>query len=289
MGRWEPSQRSFRHCASASCLSLLMAMFFFLLSGHGNCLALEANENRNNNILMAQQQAARPGGPIPNDTRQLVLVITKDWNSVDGILRTFERRPGSDTWEQAGAPFPIVVGNRGLGWGLGLHGAIDDSGPKKVEGDKKAPAGVFRLTRAFGYDALETLGISGFPYQQVTANWKCIDDPVSVYYNQLLDQRLVDTVDWNSHEEMKRTDDLYQLGVVVAHNASPVVPGAGSCIFLHLWRDNGKGTSGCTAMARNNMMTLLKWLDGGAKPVLVQLPQGAYKRLNEDWKLPSVK
>ena len=160
MGRWEPSQRSFRHCASASCLSLLMAMFLFLLSGHGNCLALEANENRNNNILMAQQQAARPGGPIPNDTRQLVLVITKDWNSVDGILRTFERRPGSDTWEQAGAPFPIVVGNRGLGWGLGLHRPIDDSGPKKVEGDKKAPAGVFRLTRAFGYDALETLGIS---------------------------------------------------------------------------------------------------------------------------------
>jgi D-alanyl-D-alanine dipeptidase len=275
--------------ARSFCGVVFLAMLLILLSGRGNCSALTADEDPDSNIMAGQQTIAKQSGPIPDESRQLVLVVAKDWGSIKGMLWTFERRPGSDKWEPAGEPFPIVVGAKGLGWGLGLHGNMDDSGPQKVEGDKKSPAGVFRLIQAFGYEAVDAVGISGFPYQQVTGHWKCVDDVKSDYYNQLVDDRQVDVVDWNSHEEMKRTDDLYQLGVVVEHNGRPVAPGAGSCIFLHLWRNSGQGTSGCTAMAKDNMVKLLQWLDEGAKPVLVQLSEGEYERLGEDWKLPSIR
>ena len=268
---------------------VFMAMVLGLLCGQVNGLALMVNEDQGSRTMVAQRTDAQPDSPIPAATRQMVLVITKDWNAVDGRLWAFKRDSASDKWEPAGAAFPIVVGKNGLAWGLGLHGPMGDGGPQKVEGDKKAPAGVFRLTQAFGYEAQDIVGISDFPYQKVTGHWKCVDDRQSKYYNQLVDDRLVDAVYWDSHEEMKRSDDLYRLGVVVAHNTQPVVPGSGSCIFLHLWRAGGKGTSGCTAMARENMTRLLGWLEAGAQPVLVQLPETEYKRLLRDWKLPTVR
>jgi L,D-peptidoglycan transpeptidase YkuD (ErfK/YbiS/YcfS/YnhG family) len=78
---------------------------------------------------------------------------------------------------------------------------------------------------------------------------------------------------------------------VIDHNATipgltPPRPGGGSCVFLHIWRSSGLGTAGCTAMAANNLESLLLWLDPSRTPVLVQLPQSAYTRLASKWGLP---
>ena len=70
----------------------------------------------------------------------------------------------------------------------------------------------------------------------------------------------------------------YDLGVVVAHNSNPVAKGAGSCIFLHIWKDAESGTAGCTAMPRENLETILNRLDAKKNPVLIQLPEDAYKQ-----------
>jgi D-alanyl-D-alanine dipeptidase len=92
--------------------------------------------------------------------------------------------------------------------------------------------------------------------------------------------------DWNSSEHMLRSDDLYRWGVVVDHNADPPRPGAGSCIFLHIWRGPGQPTVGCTAMPQENLESVLGWLDPAKKPLLVQLPESEYQRLKRKWKLP---
>jgi len=73
--------------------------------------------------------------------------------------------------------------------------------------------------------------------------------------------------------------------MVVEHNAA-AVPGAGSCIFLHIWGGPAKGTAGCTAMAEEDLVRLLGWLDHKESPRLVQLPEAEYARLRAAWSLP---
>src|SRR5262249_46957786 len=151
-----------------------------------------------------------------HEAEQLIFVITRDWNSVDGQLQLYERRKPQTPWQAVGMSVPIVLGPNGLAWGNGLHGApsaIAAHGePIKREGDGKAPAGVFGLSRAFGYASPDAIGILKLPYLQAAADLFCVDDPNSSHYNQLVDQRTV-TVDWNSAEEMRRQDDLYKWGV----------------------------------------------------------------------------
>jgi L,D-peptidoglycan transpeptidase YkuD (ErfK/YbiS/YcfS/YnhG family) len=124
------------------------------------------------------------------------------------------------------------------------------------------------------------------PYWQTTPDLKCIDDPLSRYYNRIVDVRTVPDADWSSHEEMQRNDGCYALGVVVAHNFDRPLAGAGSCIFIHVWRGAGHPTEGCTATSLEHLREICRWLDASSAPVLVQLPESEYLRLRQDWNLP---
>ena len=84
---------------------------------------------------------------------------------------------------------------------------------------------------------------------------------------------------WNSWEEMKRPDHLYELGAVVEHNAAPVVKGRGSAIFLHVWKAKGVPTAGCTAMAKDDLAALIRWLRPANNPCLIQAPVDELDRL----------
>ena len=47
-----------------------------------------------------------------------------------------------------------MFGKNGLAWGKGIADNLDQrDGPVKHEGDGKAPAGIFKLGTAFGYDS----------------------------------------------------------------------------------------------------------------------------------------
>ena len=72
----------------------------------------------------------------------------------------------------------------------------------------------------------------------------------------------------------------------VGHNDRPVVPGGGSCIFLHLRSGPESVTAGCTALDAAPLERLLAWLDPAARPVLVQLPEGEYRARAAAWGLP---
>ena len=240
---------------------------------------------------------APPPGPIPDASRQLVLVTTDGWAATDGTLRRFER--DGDAWRPVGEPVAVVVGRGGLGWGRGLHGEPPPDDPWKAEGDGRAPAGAFALSAAFGYAESEPTGL---PYLRSTRTVQCVDDAASPSYNLVLDSAAVDPggAGWRSHERMRRRDGLYRIGVVVAHNGSGVGPGVlaapppgpapvaggGSCIFLHVWRGPGTATAGCTAMPDGALQEVVAWLDADAAPVLVQLPAAEAERLRAGWGLP---
>jgi L,D-peptidoglycan transpeptidase YkuD (ErfK/YbiS/YcfS/YnhG family) len=179
-----------------------------------------------------------------------------------------------------------MLGRAGLAWGRGLHPAMP--GLQKREGDGRSPAGVFAITALFGEaePGSSFARAAKLPYLCASAGLKCIDDAASAQYNRIVHQSRVAQRDWASCEDMRRDDQRYVVGAVVAHNLEPRVPGAGSCIFLHVWEREGLPTAGCTAMALADMTTIAGWLDGAAVPVLVQLPEAEFGSLREVWDLP---
>jgi L,D-peptidoglycan transpeptidase YkuD (ErfK/YbiS/YcfS/YnhG family) len=216
-------------------------------------------------------------------SRQCLVVLCENWNAKTGVLHAFERTCSSSGWQPHSGAIPVVLGKKGLAWGRGL---IDfNSGRRKVEGDNKAPAGIFRLGPAFGYAPKSAARWIKLPYVRLTKNSEGIDDPRSRYYNKLVDRSKVAPVDWRSSEQMLRADNLYKWGVVVAHNPS-ATPGAGSCIFLHIWKNSGTATAGCTAMPEHDLVNLSRWLDPGKRPVLIQMPRLVYEACRAKFNLP---
>src|SRR5215471_19310068 len=109
--------------------------------------------------------------PLTSAT-EVIVVVTPGWDSPEGTLRRFERRHPRGKWKAASAPIPVVVGKNGLGWGSGVV-AMDEldrdaADPDKKEGDGRAPAGIFRLSKAFGYAPQPHPGWK-MPYLTLTA------------------------------------------------------------------------------------------------------------------------
>lgn len=228
-------------------------------------------------------------GPRLAAFKQAVVVTTADWTAPQGNMQRYDRSSPKDVWQPVGEAIPVVVGRNGLGWGIGLQGAASREeprcgGPEKREGDGRAPAGIFKLSSAFGYASASQAAWIKLPYTAAISSLRCVDDPQSQNYNRLIDASLIKP-DWKSAEEMRRGDDQYRLGVVVDHNTDPI-PGRGSCIFIHIWKGDRTGTAGCTAMSQENMERLLRWLDPAANPVLIQLPAATYGQLRPVWGLP---
>lgn len=219
--------------------------------------------------------------PLSN-SRQCLLVSTRNWEFSGGSICLFERDRLDSAWRQPGSPKPVFIGKSGLGWGRGLVDTESLSGPRKREGDGKAPAGIFRLISAFGY---APTCHTKLPYLALSPDIEAIDDPHSRYYNQLVARSKIASPDWRSSEHMFRADERYKWGIVVAHNMPPQ-PGAGSCIFLHVWNNPPGPTVGCTAISEKNIVDLIGWLDPKRQPVLVQLPSEAYGILHDPWHLP---
>ncbi len=228
-------------------------------------------------VLAALAELISPGlcGSIdhPLETTQLAVVSTHSWASRTGTLQLYSRSHGK--WIPCGERISVVLGRNGLAWGIGLH-KRPPSGVEKVEGDGCSPAGIFSLGPSFGYSAEPPDG-TRLPYCSITDRDYYVDDSLSREYNQWV--RLPDSIandpdrHWRSAERMRSNDGCYELGIVVHHNMSPTVRGKGSAIFLHVWESPDSPTAGCTAMSRTNMRALLRWLDPGSNPLLVQSPE----------------
>lgn len=240
-------------------------------------------------LLLILTCTTRVNAQVPENSQQLLVTITDNWAATTGELHAFRRT--KDGWQPVLKPIPVNLGRTGLAWGIGLHqqSVMGEGDPKKREGDGKAPAGIFSLGDAFGYpDMLNT----GLDYQPMRASHYCIDVPTSPLYNQTVDALTVgEAAVKGSSEGMRRDihygDQQYKKGIFVAHNPDNE-PGAGSCIFVHLWKAAGSPTAGCTAMAEAQMDAVLEWLQAGKQPVYVALPAAHYHALRARWALPKL-
>jgi D-alanyl-D-alanine dipeptidase len=237
-----------------------------------------------------QEKKPQPPGEIPpfSKSLQAVVVTTGGWQATKGEARLFERKNAKSGWKLSGEAFPVVVGRAGLAWGAGLNALPTDTdrSAHKAEGDGKAPAGIFALSSAFGSE--EKPPFVKLPYQRLEEFTECVDDAASTHYNKIVHRLRVGIFDWKSSEKMLEIGDQYALGVFVEHNFERR-PGAGSCIFFHVWKDADSPTAGCTAMARPDMEKVLAFLDPKKNPVLIQLPADSYEQFQKKWNLPKLR
>ena len=215
---------------------------------------------------------ARRGLAIPPEHHQLLLVTSPLWTTAGGELRRFAREAASDLWQPIGSPVPVQLGAKGMGIGRGIAKGGTPQFPglaPKREGDQRSPAGAFALGTAFGPAPAAPYVPGAWPWRMATGTDRWVDDPQSPNYNTW--QREGERT-WKSAEDLS----TYALAVVVEHNTAPVVPGAGSAIFLHTWSNPPSATVGCTAMAKEELVRVLGWLDPKAHPLLVQVAGHVY-------------
>lgn len=147
---------------------------------------------------------------------------------------------------------------------LSCDGYVGKNGtnPKKQEGDKCSPQGLFPILEAFyAKDAPQT-GLDTF---QITEGTYWVDDPNSAYYNQ----RVIGTEnkDWRSAERMWLSPQVYKYGFVIGYNMEHI-PYAGSAIFFHI---NDGYTAGCIATDEASLLAYLAALSASRNPyILIQ-------------------
>ena len=177
-----------------------------------------------------------------------VVQVVKVCDAVGHRAKLLRYRRKGGIWQQVGKAWDVSIGRNGLG--------------KEREGDGKTPVGIFPLEDVYGYHDLPT----SMPFFRSTPETICVDDSHSRYYNRIVETSMVKQ-DYESFEKMRRGDGLYEMVVTVGYNKERV-PMRGSCIFLHI--ANGTApTAGCIAMKRDQMRSLVEWLDPAAHPVLV--------------------
>lgn len=122
----------------------------------------------------------------------------------------------------------------------------------KREDDGASPAGVWPMRRGlWRADRLERPR-SALPFEPLRPDDGWCDDAAHPAYNTPV------THPFDGRAEMMwRADSLYDIVVVLGHNDSPVVPGAGSAIFLHLARPDWGPTAGCVGLELVDLLTLL--------------------------------
>lgn len=217
---------------------------------------------------------------------QLLVVTTNSWEEKSGSIRLFEKPTQEEPWILIDEPIPVVVGKSGMASGIGLQDLFNNEPSNKSEGDLKSPAGFFSFGPVFGFLPSSQMTHLKMDYLELNEFIEAVDDPLSNFYNCIIDNREV-IPDWSSSEKM-RAEPLYEIGLVVNHNFPQPKPGKGSAIFFHIWRNCNAGTAGCTAMSHDQLERILHWLDKSKNPALVQLPYHVYFELQSVCNLPSL-
>lgn len=141
---------------------------------------------------------------------------------------------------------------------LHFHAALGRGGitALKREGDGATPLGRLPVIGGFRRGAMRVSAPAPLALRRVGAKDGWCDAPSHAAYNRPV--RLPFPA---SHEQLVRTDRLYDFVVILDWNIRSRRRGAGSAIFLHVARPGYLPTEGCVALEKRDLMRLLPYLD----------------------------
>ena len=146
--------------------------------------------------------------------------------------------------------FPCVLGRSGIK-------------TDKHEGDGATPVGRFALKRVLYRGDKLMPPATRLLIQPIARDDGWCDAPDDPHYNKLVKLPYP-----ASAETMWREDHLYDLVAVLGFNDDPVMPGAGSAIFLHLAKLDYANTHGCVALAFADVLAALEQLLPGETVII---------------------
>ncbi|KAA0095992.1 hypothetical protein CIW49_20825 [Mycolicibacterium sp. P1-18] len=173
--------------------------------------------------------------------QQIIVVSTPSASSQTGTLTGYER--SGDGWKAVIGPTRAMLGE------LGVGAPQDDV--------FRTPTGTFPLGQSFGREPNPG---TRMPYFQATDEDWWDEDVDSPTYNTHVHAAEIDSDD---AENLYDSGKIYDYAVLVDHNPQRI-PGQSAGIFLHV--DDGDPTWGCVAIEREEMRSVLEWLDPAAHP-----------------------
>ncbi len=203
---------------------------------------------------------------VPGSSRELIVVTAPRASSTEGTVTAEVRSSPGARWRPVLGPWPAELG-RG---GLSAH---------RHEGDGTTPIGVFAIAPTLYGNARRPAGLRERYRHLGCGDW-WDEDPASARYNRFVVVPCGVTPGFAAGSEALWTETVaYPYFAVIEFNADPIRrgPGApGSGIFLHSWE--GAPTAGCVALHRSRLLSLLRWLAPGRRPVIAISVRGAEHR-----------
>ena len=140
-----------------------------------------------------------------------------------------------------------ALGKRGIGY-------------KKKEGDLITPKGEFKIKYIlYRKDRIKKIQ-SKIQKIVIKKNMGWCDDPNSKDYNKLIKLPF----SYNC-EKLFKSNNTYDLILVLNYNMNPVIKRKGSAIFIHVAKKNFKKTQGCVALKKKDLLKIIKNLKNNTK------------------------
>ena len=194
-------------------------------------------------VLMALLLAApASAAPLPaGQPTQWIVVGVPEATATTGTLTAFQRV--GQQWKVVLGPTKAIVGELGIG--------------APADGVYRTPEGTFGFDQAFGRQPNPG---TTMPYFQATdQDWWDEDASSPTYNTHVRSAQNPSSITENLYD----SGPVYDYAVNIAVNPQRI-PGKVSGIFLHV--TNGSPTWGCVAIGREEMRSVLTWLDPAADP-----------------------
>ena len=219
-------------------------------------------------VVLAPQAALAQSCPEPlGHARRLVLVTADSFASTSATVQRYERAAANAPWQLSGGPAGALIGYKGIGWAHAFRTFARKGEPIKAEGDKRVPAGFFKIGRPFGF------AVSDHPdYLRIVDGMTCVNDLSSPAYNTIKSRAEIGP---GVHGENMWRVPEYRRGILIDYPSDRKAR-AGSCIFIHLQLPGRAGTGGCVALPEPQLEALQDHVQTGA--VVAILPRQALDR-----------
>jgi len=188
-------------------------------------------------VLLAAPAVSAPA----TGSTQWIVVGVPTASSTTGTLTAFQRV--GQEWKVVLGPTPAKVGELGVG--------------APADGVYRTPEGTFGFDQAFGREPNPG---TKMPYFQATnQDWWDEDASSPTYNTHTHGPKSPSSIAENLYD----SGPVYDYAVNIASNPQRI-PGHVAGIFLHV--TDGNPTWGCVAIGRDEMRSVLNWLDPAASP-----------------------
>ena len=192
-------------------------------------------------LAIAAPAVADPAASPAEQPTQWVVVGVPTAGATTGTLTAFQRV--GQQWTVVLGPTPAKVGELGVG--------------SPADGVHRTPVGTFAFEQAFGRQP--NPGTKMAYFQATDQDWWDEDAGSPTYNTHVRGSGRPSSIAENLYD----SGPVYDYAVNIAVNPQRI-PGRVSGIFLHV--TDGSPTWGCVAIGREEMRSVLTWLDPSASP-----------------------